>query len=217
MKRTFRESLTGGIRGAAKMLLPDAVVQEARHFRAYAPKERPIYLKLRISNGLGLKNLKVFRAPKTTRKVLFVCFGNIMRSPMCEYLMNRELIGLNDPQFAVTSAGLNATPGRPAHSWAIGAAHEFNISLEHHRARLLTGEMVNQADAIFAMDYQNQVQLLSRWPSAGNKLFMLAAYASPEYRSVEISDPYYLGQQQTCYCFEILNTCIHNLAASLGD
>jgi protein-tyrosine phosphatase len=198
-------------------LLPEAVVREGQQFRSYAPNERSIYLKLRISSGLGLKNPKIGRVPKTARKFLFVCFGNIMRSPMCEYLMNRELIRLDNQQFAVTSAGLNATPGRSAHPWALAAAREFNISLEHHRARLLTREIVDQADAIFAMDYQNQVQLLSRWPSAGNKLFMLAAYSSQEYRSVEISDPYYLGQQQTRCCFEILNTCIQNLAGGLAD
>jgi len=216
MKRTLRERLTRSVRGAAKRLLPEAVVQEARQFRAYEPKERPIYLKLRISTELGLKNPKISRAPKTARKFLFVCFGNIMRSPMCEALMNRELIRVDNAQFTATSAGLNAIPGRPAHSWAIAAARELDIPLEHHRAQLLTREMVDQADAIFAMDYQNQVQLLSRWPSAGKKLFMLAAYAGPEYESVEIADPYYQDQQHTRLCFQILNTCIHNLACSLA-
>jgi protein-tyrosine phosphatase len=136
---------------------------------------------------------------------------------MCEYLMNRELVQFGNPKFAITSAGLNAVPGKSAHSWAIEAAREFGISLEHHRARLLTHEMVDQADAIFAMDYQNQVQLLSRWPSAGKKLFMLAAYSNQEYRPVEISDPYYQGPTQTRICFDILNTCIQNLAGSLDD
>jgi protein-tyrosine phosphatase len=213
MKPSFRE----GIGRAAKRLLPDAVLQEARKLRAYAPHERPIYLKLRISSRLGLWNPKISRAPKPARKILFVCFGNIMRSPMCEYLMNRELSRMEDPQFAVTSAGLNAIPGKPAHSWAVTEAREFGISLENHRARLLTREMVDQADAIFAMDYQNQVQILSRWPNAGKKLFMLAAYSSQEYRAVEISDPYSLGQPQTRICFDILNTCIQNLAASLSE
>jgi protein-tyrosine phosphatase len=217
MKRSFRHGLKQGIQGAAKRLLPHDLVHEARQFRAYAPSERPTYLKLRIAHGLGLKNPKIVRVAKTARKVLFVCFGNIMRSPMCEYLMNRELAQLGNPQFAITSAGLNAVPGNPAHSWAIAAAREFGISLEHHRARLLTREMIDQADAIFAMDYQNQVQLLSRWPSAENKLFMLAAYSSQEYRPVEIVDPYYLGQPQTRTCFDILNTCIQNLAGSLVD
>lgn len=139
-----------------------------------------------------------------------------MRSPMCEALMQRELTRLNDPHFAVTSAGLNATAGRPPHAWAIEAAREFDVSFENHRARPLTRAMVDWADAIFAMDYQNQVQLLCRWPGAAKKLFMLSAYAGSGYHPVEISDPYYLGPEQTRICFEILNTCVRNLARSLA-
>jgi protein-tyrosine-phosphatase len=213
---SFRGHLTSTFNRAAKKLLPDALVREIRQFRAYEKRERPIYLKLRISNGLGLTKPKLQRAPKTARKVLFVCFGNIMRSPMCEALMNRELLGLDNAQFTVTSAGLNATPGRLAHPWAIAAAREFSVSLERHHARLLTRQMVNEADAIFAMDYQNQVQLLSRWADARNKIVMLAAYSGQEYPSVEIADPYYQDQEQTRRCYQILDTCIRNLVCSLA-
>jgi len=214
---TFRQRVRKSIKVAGEKLLPKAIFQEVQRCRTCAGVERFLYLKIRVLNGVGLMDPKRPRPPKTARSFVFVCFGNIMRSPMCEYLMNREAAGLDDLQFAVTSAGLNAIPGNPAHSWAVAAAREFGISLENHRARLVTREMVDQADAIFAMDYQNQVQLLSRWPSAGNKLFMLAAYSSQEYRPVEISDPYYLGQPQTKICFAILNTCIQNLAASLAE
>lgn len=216
MKRALRERLTRNVNLAARSLLPEAVVQELRLFRAYENKERPIYLRLRISDGLGFTNPKLRRAPPTARRFLFVCFGNIIRSPMCEALMKRELARLGDPEFAVTSAGLNATAGRAPHPWALAAAREFGISLEHHHAQPLTREIVDRADAIFAMDYQNRVQLLSRWASAKDKIFMLTAYSSQDYRSVEIPDPYYLGEEQTRRCYEILNSCIQTLVCSLS-
>jgi protein-tyrosine phosphatase len=211
----FRESFSRAIRAAGKKLLPKAVIQEARQYRAYNREERPIYLRLRIMNGLGLSNPKRLRPPATTRSFVFVCYGNIMRSPMCEALLNRAFSGLHDTQLMVTSAGLNAVHGGLAHPWAVTAAREWGISLESHRARLLTPEMVNQADAIFAMDYQNQVQLLSRHPHARNKVFMLSAYAGGDYRPVEIHDPYDLGPEGTYWCYEILDTCIQNLARSI--
>ena len=139
-----------------------------------------------------------------------------MRSPMCEALLNRELARAHNTQFTVMSAGLNAAPGRQAHTWAITAASEFGISLENHRARLLTPEMVNRADAIFAMDYHNQVQLLSRWVDAKERIFLLSAYAGEDYRPVEICDPYYLGLEGTRRCYSILNTCVQNLARGLS-
>jgi protein-tyrosine phosphatase len=212
LAESLPERLRKSIKSTAKWMLPEAVVQEVQQYRAYERSERPIYLKARISSRLGLG---LSRPPNTARSFVFVCFGNIMRSPMCEALMNRAVTGFPDLIIKVTSAGLNAIAGRPAHPWAIMAAQEFGISLENHRARLLTSEMVEQADAIFVMDNQNKVQLLSRWSRATSKVFMLGAYAPKEYRGVEIRDPYYLGQDETRYCYQILNTCIQNLAHSL--
>jgi protein-tyrosine phosphatase len=211
VSQSLPERLKKSIKSAAKKLLPKGAVQEVQKYRTYESHERPIYLKVRISSGLGLG---LSRPPKTARSFVFVCFGNIMRSPMCEALMNRAVGDFSD-SITVMSAGLNATPGRPPHPWAIMAAREFGISLENHRARLLTSEMVDQADAIFAMDFQNQVQLLSRWARSRKKVFMLSAYAGSEYRAVEIPDPYYAGQEETRHCYQLLKTCVENLADSL--
>lgn len=139
-----------------------------------------------------------------------------MRSPMAEGLLQRELAHL-DRKFTVTSAGLNTLPGTPAHPWAVEAASELGISLEEHRSRLLTPEMVDQADAIFAMDYHNQVQLLTRWPASSRKIFMLSAYAGQDYRPVEIADPYHQGLEGTRTCYSILVHCCRNLAKELSN
>lgn len=135
-----------------------------------------------------------------------------MRSPMCEALFNREITGIQTQRFTVVSAGLNAVPGRAAHSWAISAAKEFGISLDSHRAQLLTPEMVARADAIFVMDFENLAQLLSRWPGAKSKVFLLGGYAHGEDRSVEIYDPYYLGLEGTERSYRTLSVCIQKLA-----
>jgi len=203
--------LRKSIESTAKRMLPEAVVQEVQQYRAFERSERSIYLKTRICSRLGLG---LSRAPTTAQSFIFVCFGNIMRSPMCEVLMNRAAAGLPGG-VVVASAGLNAIAGRPAHPWAIMAAREFGVSLENHRARLLTTEMVDHADAILVMDDQNKVQLLSRWPRARNKVFMLGAYGRQEHRGVEIRDPYFLAQEETRHCYQILDACIQNLVQSL--
>jgi protein-tyrosine phosphatase len=198
-------------------LLPKAVTRELGQFQAYAGRERLVYLKIRLSDSVGFTNPRYSRPPVTACSFLFVCFGNIMRSPMCEALMNRAIRALPDLQIKVTSAGLNAVPGREPHPWAIKAAREFGISLEEHRARLLTPQMVDQAEAIFAMDHQNQVQLLARHPLAKGKVYMLSAYAGEDYHSLEIVDPYYTTENGTHSCYTILSTCIDNLVHSLSS
>jgi protein-tyrosine phosphatase len=209
------QRLASAVKRSIKRLLPPSMVQEIRKYLAYERSERSIYLRMRLAEEFGLSNLKLARPPITAYSFVFVCFGNIMRSPMCEALMKRACASLPEGRIKVTSAGLNAAPGRAAHTWAVAAAREFGISLEGHRARLLTAEMVEQADAIFAMDYQNRAQLCSRWPGATEKVFMLSAYAGDNYRPVEIADPYYEGQEGTLRCYQILQACIANLTGSL--
>ncbi len=215
LERGWQGRLVRSLKLSAKKLLPGTVVQEVQVYRAYKASERSIYLKVRIWNSLGLSKPKRSRIPATARSIVFVCFGNIIRSPGCEALMKQALAGLPNLRINVTSAGLNATPGHAAHPWAIATAREFGVSLEQHRARLLTTELVAQADVIFAMDYQNQVQLLSRWKDSRNKVFMLSAYAGEDYQSVEIRDPYYLGLEQTRRCYHVIRTCVRNLVSSL--
>ncbi|MGD0508495.1 MAG: low molecular weight protein-tyrosine-phosphatase [Terriglobales bacterium] len=211
----WHERARQAVKGIIKFLVPRHVLQEVRQYRKFKRFERAQYLKIRVLDGLGLWNRKRPKVPSGARSFLFVCFGNIMRSPMCEALMRHELIRSPQVQVTVTSAGLNATPGKQAHPWGIAAAQQFGVSLEGHRARLLNAEMVNQADVIFAMDYQNQVELFCRYPSAREKVFMLSAYAGPDYHSVEIRDPFYGNQEETTRCYRILQTCVYNLVSSL--
>ena len=189
-------------------------MQEIQSYRKYKKNERPIYLRLRIGNGIGLGNEKLRKAPATARAFVFVCFGNIMRSPMCEALMKREMADQLS-QVNVVSAGLHASAGTAAHPWGLAAARELGIALDDHRAQALTLEMVDQADAIFAMDYQNVVELLAYYPKAKGKIFMLGQYAGDEHPRAEIPDPYYGNPEQTRLCYQVLQRCIHNVACSV--
>jgi protein-tyrosine phosphatase len=199
-----------------KRKLPDGLLSEIREYRKNPRNERATYLRLRVLNGPGFQAMGRLRVPSTSRSLLFVCFGNIMRSPMCEALAKRALAVEQRSGIMVTSAGLHAIPGRPAHPWAISAASEMGIDLRPHEARLLSCEMVDQADAILAMDCRNVVELVTQFPSAQRKIYMLGGYADNGRGSAEIEDPYYGHEQATRHCYERLRNCIGNLIASLS-
>ena len=74
--------------------------------------------------------------------------------------------------------------------------------------------MVDEADAILAMDLQNQVELLSRYPDAADKFFLLGSYAGAA-RPIEIRDPFFGDLDETRSCYRLLQTCTQNLADSL--
>jgi protein-tyrosine-phosphatase len=208
-------SLSARLRAAAKRTLPPAVLKELKRYTVLNRRERLTFAKLRVLSEMGVASFQ--RRPETrpARTIIFVCFGNIMRSPMCEALLKRMLREGSDRRFVVTSAGLHALPGREAHPWAIAAGQTLGISLQDHRARLLSTEMVDSADLIFAMDYCNFVEILSRWKTARKKLFMLGAYFPGRHPETEIPDPYNGTAAETVECYKVLDACVQNLARDL--
>jgi protein-tyrosine-phosphatase len=188
-----------------------------RHRQIIVGLGRPagaIYARLRLLDALGLRPHSGPLRPDM-RTVVFVCYGNIMRSPMAEALFRREAqIAKLDPM-QITSAGVHAIPGRGAHPWALAAAAEMGLPLTEHRARLLTPEMVAAADAVFAMDFQNLAELLARYPQAREKFRALGHYAGKRAPTREIADPYLGNLDTTRACYTMLQTCIRGLAREL--
>jgi protein-tyrosine phosphatase len=74
-------------------------------------------------------------------KVLFVCVGNICRSPMAAALLAHRFSVRGGGAASVESAGVAALVGRPADSLAVDLLRERGIDLSAHRARQLTPEL----------------------------------------------------------------------------
>ena len=201
---------------ALRKLVPDLLLREREIVLHLGPEAGRTYIGLRLLDGLGVRASNQRMVPSSSRSFVFVCWGNIMRSAMAEFLMNQALrdAGLAG-QLQIRSAGLHATPGREAHPWAQAASAQLGISLNQHRAKLLTREMVETADCIFAMDFQNKAELLTLYPGFREKVYMLSAYAEGPGRYRQIPDPYHGDLQGTLLCGQQLQSCICNLMKSL--
>jgi protein-tyrosine-phosphatase len=203
-----------GYKTILRTIAPNFLLKERDTYLRLGPKAGAAYARLRILGLLGLAGSQA-AVPKTSRSFLFVCFGNIMRSPMAEALFLKELGSLVEEQsLRIASAGLHATPGNPAHPWALAASPEFGISLDQHRAQLLTEEMLQETDAIFAMDFQNKAELITLYPDFAHKVFMLRSCAQTSGQA-EIPDPYFGDMETTRNCYRMLQACVQNLAADL--
>jgi protein-tyrosine-phosphatase len=79
----------------------------------------------------------------------------------------------------------------------------------------MTHEMVERADCVFAMDFQNKAELLTLYPESRKKIYMLSAYAEGSLQYREIPDPYTGDLEITRACCRELQICVRNLANSL--
>lgn len=112
--------------------------------------------------------------------ILFVCIGNICRSPMAEALFKQAM-----PDKAVCSAGISALVGEPADPLSIQLMQERGIDLAEHRAQNLATWMVNEADLIVTMDQYQKRYIEFKYHIAKGKIMRLG-----EYGNYDIPDPY---------------------------
>ncbi|HWX22007.1 MAG TPA: ribose 5-phosphate isomerase B [Candidatus Binatia bacterium] len=122
------------------------------------------------------------------KTVLFVCTGNVCRSPMAEGLFRHAVQGRGE--YRVLSAGLGAMEGQPPSSYAIQAVSELGIDISAQRSRLLTPELVQQADYIFGMTHSHIDTVMLLYPQAAEKTFLLREFDETlDQFDKDISDP----------------------------
>lgn len=105
---------------------------------------------------------RALQALAEATNLLFVCKGNVCRSPFAEHLARHHLPSGR----RVTSAGYYWRGGRSCPRPAVEAASRWDVSLLEHSSHVLTPEIVRAADAIFVFDYDNYRRILADYPFA---------------------------------------------------
>ena len=106
--------------------------------------------------------------------VLFVCTGNICRSPLGERLLRARL---HSSEFEVTSAGVMAMVGSPMDPVAAMQLHALGGSSEGFVARQMTEKMIGQADLVLAATRSHRERILEERPAALRRTFTLLEFA----------------------------------------
>lgn len=124
-------------------------------------------------------------------KILFVCHGNICRSPMAEFVMKKIVkdAGLEN-DFVIESAATSSEEiGNDVHYGTKEKLTQMNVPFSKRRARKITPADYDYFDLLIGMDVQNLYYMENAWNKDPNdKVKLLLTYAG---KDRDIADPWY--------------------------
>ena len=127
-----------------------------------------------------------------SKSVLFVCYGNICRSPMAEGFLKKMLEDYSGSmKVEVFSAGLNAFGGPPTREARV-VMRERGIDISSFASKQLTEELIEKADLVLTMEKSHKDRITSWNLESESKVFTLKEFAG-ENDDFDIGDPYGRG------------------------
>ena len=140
------------------------------------------------------------------KKILFICHGNICRSPMAEFVMKKLVsdAGLSE-QFEIASAATSTEEiGNPVYPPARRKLAEHGISCEGKTARQMTRQDYAYYDYVIAMD-RNNLRNLKRMfgEDTEHKISLLMNYTQ---HPADVADPWYTGDFEATWV-DVLEGC----------
>lgn len=169
------------------------------------------------------KNVKNPYLPKSPKNFLFICKGNICRSPFAHLLAQRIYInGINEDKIFL-SAGLRVPKPLPSPAEAVSSAASFGIHLFAHRSTALTLEMIKSSDMILSMETWQFRTLKKQFPQYKQKFYLLPLFDPNTnhkingFKRYNIEDPYGQSPDNFRECFQRIDRCIKNLMAEINN
>ncbi|WP_419858974.1 low molecular weight protein arginine phosphatase [Candidatus Palauibacter irciniicola] len=149
--------------------------------------------------------------------LLFVCTGNICRSPLAEVIARAEADARGWAEVCCASAGTFAFPGQPASGPGIAVAAAHGLDLGGHVSRELSLELVEWADLVIGMEASHARGAARLAPHAAIRVMTDFLSADDEWRGSGVPDPY--GGDLDTYeaTRELLTRAMQGLFDALGE
>lgn len=162
------------------------------------------------------------KLPSQIKSILFVCKGNICRSPFAEHLSSKHFSKSN--QLLFSSAGIQVDHPIPPPKEAIFSATNFGIELRDHKSRQINCKLMESYDMITVMETWQYTYLKKKYRKFKNKIFLLPLFEKSPRMSLgsyyihNIKDPYGKNIIEYDECYNRIENCIAGLFSTInGD
>lgn len=123
-----------------------------------------------------------------THRILFVCTGNVCRSPMAQGLFNARAQREHESHlFIAESAGTWALEDQPASTNAVTAMAQRGIDITAHRGQTVSAELLERASVVIVMTRNHLDALTAEFPTYRHKMHLISELKD---RIHDINDPY---------------------------
>jgi len=167
--------------------------------------------------GLAVRNPGV---PAPPRRLLFVCKGNICRSPFAARAAAGRLREAGRSEVECLSAGFKVTRETESPVQAREASTRFGVSLENHRSTQLDRDLMKTADAVVVMEASHLALLRRQYPEHRDRVFLLPLFAAASKRArgylrYTIVDPYGKPTQEFESCYFRIEAALEGLLTAM--
>lgn len=142
------------------------------------------------------------------KKVLFVCLGNICRSPLGAAIFNHKADGLKMTSDSAGTAAYHVGENPDHRSIEVARKHGVPIS---HKARKFVAEDFDRFDYVLAMDQNNFDDMKALASGSTDHLFLLREFDPEAQGNLDVPDPYYGGAEGFENVFQMVSRSVDEL------